>query len=376
MSVYAQKVQNQNECSPIASTQEIIEDVRAGKPVIMIDDESRENEGDLIVAAEKATPEIINFMAREGRGLICLPMRQDMIERLGLELMGKGNNSSHKTAFTVSIEAKEGVTTGISAADRAQTIKVAIDPKSTANDIATPGHIFPLKAREGGVLVRAGHTEAAVDLSALAGFSGAGVICEVMNDDGTMARLPELVTYAKKHDLKIGTIADLIAYRAQSETLVERTDEQEISIPCAGTFTLKRYKSKVNGHDHAVLVHGNPSQSNQPVPVRMHSLDFKADILHCGDRILHAALKKIVSTGSGIAVILIPENIMGTVFKEKPEIPESAAPLRQIGIGAQILKSEGLKKISLLTNAPKPIIGLEGYGLEIISFQEIYEERP
>ncbi len=229
----------------LSSVEDILADMRKGRPVIIVDDEDRENEGDLVIAAEHATPENINFMAREGRGLICLPMERAMVERLGLELMGRGNNTRHTTAFTVSIEAKEGVTTGISAADRSHTILTAIDPETGPDDIATPGHIFPLLARDGGVLVRAGHTEAAVDLAKMAGFSGAGVICEIMNDDGTMARLPDLVAFAQKHGMKIGAIADLIAHRRRTENLVQKIYESDFTSAYGGEFKFHLYASTV-----------------------------------------------------------------------------------------------------------------------------------
>ena len=225
----------------LSSIEDILADMKAGKPVIIVDDEDRENEGDLIIAAECATADNINFMAKEGRGLICLPMEGAMIDRLGLELMGRGDNARHRTAFTVSIEAKQGVTTGISAADRAHTIRTAIDPSTHHNDIATPGHVFPLKARDGGVLVRAGHTEAAVDLAKMAGFSGAGVICEIMNDDGTMSRLPDLAHFARKHDMKIGTIADLIAHRRKHECFVKQIGQSKLESRYGGQFDMRFY---------------------------------------------------------------------------------------------------------------------------------------
>jgi 3,4-dihydroxy 2-butanone 4-phosphate synthase / GTP cyclohydrolase II len=246
----------------LSSIEEIVADVRAGKPVIIVDDENRENEGDLIIAGQKATPENINFMAKEGRGLICLPMERAMAERLGLELMGRGNNTHHRTAFTVSIEAKEGVTTGISAADRAKTIRTAIDPESGPNDIATPGHVFPLLAKDGGVLVRAGHTEAAVDLARLAGFSSAGVLCEIMNDDGTMARLPDLVAYGQKHGLKIGTIADLIAFRRRTESLVQKIHESVFTSAYGGEFRFYIYANTVQHAEHIAEREGTSARAH------------------------------------------------------------------------------------------------------------------
>lgn len=354
--------------SPIARVEEIIAEIRSGRPVIIVDDEDRENEGDLIIAAQMATPENINFMAKEGRGLICLPMEREMVERLGLELMGRGDNARHKTAFTVSIEAKEGVTTGISAADRAQTIRTAINPASGPQSIATPGHVFPLLARDGGVLVRAGHTEAAVDLAKLAGFSGAGVICEIMNDDGSMARLPDLMTYAKKHGLKIGTIADLIAWRRQKECLVENIYSNEFSSRYGGSFKFYIYRNTIEYAEHAVLVKGDIKAGDEPVLVRMHAVDFFADILGGNeDSILHNAMRIIGEAGRGVIVILRdphPKNLSQRMQAARGETPPSR-DLRNYGIGAQILLDLGVRNMTLLTDNPKHIVGLEGYGLTI-----------
>ena len=360
--------------SPI---EDIIADIRAGKPVIIVDDEDRENEGDLIVAAEKATAETINFMAKEGRGLICLPMERAMVERLGLELMGRGNNSRHKTAFTVSIEAQKGVTTGISAADRATTIAAAIDPKSGPNDIATPGHVFPLLARDGGVLVRAGHTEAAVDLAKLAGFSGAGVICEIMNDDGSMARLPDLFGFADKHQLKIGSIADLIAFRRRTESLVKRIFEDNFSSRYGGNFKFYLYANTVQYAEHIVLVKGDIAASKSPVLVRMHAVDFLEDILgktgeDDASSTLHKSMEIIGNAGCGAVVILRqsdPHALSRRIMKTGDKSQEQA--LRDYGIGAQILLDLGITNMKLLTNSPKNVIGLEGYGLYISGHQPI-----
>lgn len=353
--------------SPISA---IIDDLRAGKPVIIVDDEDRENEGDLIIAAEKATPENINFMAREGRGLICLPMERAMVERLGLELMGRGNNSRHKTAFTVSIEAKEGVTTGISAADRARTIAVAIDPASSSDDIATPGHVFPLLARDGGVLVRAGHTEAAVDLAKLAGFSGAGVICEIMNDDGTMARLPDLTGFARRHGLKIGTIADLIAFRRQNECLVENIYNDVFSSRYGGEFKFYIYATTVQYAEHVVLIKGDIKAAQNPVLVRMHAVDFFGDILGANENsTLHKAMEIIGEAGCGVIVILRqsdPQNLSRRLTRT-----EASQNLRDYGIGAQILRDLGIAEMTLLTDHPKNVVGLEGYGLYISGHRPI-----
>ena len=356
----------------LSSIDEIIADMKIGKPVVIVDDEDRENEGDLIIAAECASADTINFMAKEGRGLICLPMEPAMVNRLGLELMGRGDNTHHRTAFTVSIEAKEGVTTGISAADRAHTIKVAIDPSMTRNDIATPGHVFPLKAREGGVLVRAGHTEAAVDLAKMCGFSGAGVICEIMNDDGTMARLPELVPFAQRHGLKIGTIADLITYRRKTEKLVQCIYSGNFKGKYRDKFTLKLYKSSVDLAEHVVLLRGDIGAAQQPVPVRMHAVDFFSDILSGEpDSDLHRAIDKISARECGIIVIL--RNTAHDQLSRKLSTEKSANKpvLRDYGIGAQILRDLGVRNMKLLTNHPKNIAGLDGYNLHIDGFEEL-----
>lgn len=350
----------------LSEVEELVADVRAGKPVILIDDENRENEGDLIIAAEMATPENINFMAKEGRGLICLPMERAMVERLGLSLMGRGDNTHHRTAFTVSIEAREGVTTGISAADRATTIRTAIDPKSGPGDIATPGHIFPLLARDGGVLVRAGHTEAAVDLAKMAGFSGAGVICEIMNDDGTMARLPDLVGFAQRHGLKIGTIESLIAWRRRTETLVRRIHEDTFSSRYGGEFKFCIYANTLEYAEHVALVKGDVGRAEKPVLVRMHAVDFIADILGGqADSALHKSMEVIGDEGCGVIVILrdsVPSSLSSRL---KGQADKPSASLRNYGIGAQILLDLGIRNMVLLTNHPKNVVGLEGYGLYI-----------
>jgi 3,4-dihydroxy 2-butanone 4-phosphate synthase/GTP cyclohydrolase II len=360
----------------LASIDDILADMKIGKPVIIVDDEDRENEGDLIIAADTATPEAINFMAKEGRGLICLPMEGAMIDRLGLELMGRGNNTFHRTAFTVSIEAKEGVTTGISAADRAHTIRSAIDPKTKAHDIATPGHVFPLRARDGGVLVRAGHTEAAVDLAKMAGFSGAGVICEIMNDDGTMARLDDLMGFAGRHGLKIGSIADLIAYRRRKECLVKKLYTGQFESFYGGTFTMMIYASTLNDAEHIVLMKGDVT-GKEPVLVRMHALNVLNDLLSGGleGSDLHQSMTMIDKAGQGILVI-IRESDQASLSQsllqlENKTDKNQGVILRDYGIGAQILRDIGVKKMILLTNKPKAIAGLEGYDLEIVNFQPI-----
>ena len=363
--------------SVLSSVDEIIEDMRNGKPVIVVDDEDRENEGDLVIAAQMATPENINFMAKDGRGLICLPMEEQMVDRLGLHLMGRGNNSQHRTAFTVSIEAKEGVTTGISAADRAKTIQTAINPASGPETIATPGHVFPLIAREGGVLVRAGHTEAAVDLAKMAGFSGAGVICEIMNDDGTMARLDDLVGFAQRHNLKIGTIADLISYRRRTENMVEKAYTGDFKAFNGGAFKMHLYTAKVDYAEHVVLVKGDISASDEPVLVRMHAVNILNDALGMGgDETLRKSLDAIEEEGRGVVVLLRSPNaksISQRLVKDEsqPKLEKQQAILRDYGIGAQILLDLGVRNMVLLSNTPKSVIGLDGYDLHIHGHRNI-----
>ncbi len=360
--------------SPI---EDIIADARDGKMFILVDDENRENEGDLVIPAQFATPAAVNFMAKFGRGLICLSMTSERVEALGLNLMARDNKSRHQTAFTVSIEAREGVTTGISAADRAHTIQTAIDPSKTAADIASPGHIFPLVARDGGVLVRAGHTEAAVDISRLAGLNPSGVICEIMNDDGTMARLPDLIEFAEKHQLKIATIADLISYRRRSEKLVKRVIESDFHSEFGGDWRIVIYSSTTEYAEHIALVKGKISKDS-PILVRMHSLNLLQDML--GDKHpsnsshLRPAMEKISEHGSGV-VVLIREPIRTAVSDKlrlrRGEEPHSPTELRDYGIGAQILLDLGVKDMVLLSNSKRAIIGLDGYGLTINGYQQL-----
>ncbi len=354
----------------VSSIEEIIDDARNGRMFILVDHEDRENEGDLVIPAQMCTPTAINFMARHGRGLICLALTADRVDQLGLQLMDRKNSSRHSSAFTLSIEAVEGIATGISAADRARTVSVAIDPTKGATDIASPGHIFPLRARDGGVLVRAGHTEAAVDISRLAGLNPSGVICEVMNEDGTMARLPDLVAFAQMHGLKIGTIADLIAYRRRNDNLVKVTDQRSIQSEFGGEWTMRVFTDATHGSEHIALVKGDLS-SPGPVTVRMHTLDPLLDVVGLGGvgraREFGNAMKLIADEGRGVLVLLRDTNM-------KLVMEDAASPqtLRQYGLGAQILSSLGLDEIVLLTNSAKPkVVGLEGYGLSIVGTRPI-----
>ena len=356
----------------ISSIEEIIEDARNGRMFILIDHEDRENEGDLVIPAQMATPDAINFMATNGRGLICLALTSERVDQLGVELMSTNNSSRHETAFTISIEAREGVTTGISAHDRARTVAVAIDASKGMTDIATPGHVFPLRARSGGVLVRAGHTEAAVDISRLAGLNSSGVICEIMNEDGTMARLPELIGFAQKHGLKIGTICDVIAYRRRHDNLVRASDQTKIFSEFGGEWDMKVYEDETHGDQHIVLIKGDLTGDN-PVLVRMHAMDPMLDIVGAGPRgradEFGAAMNMVAEEGRGVVVLL-----RDTAMKIENNDNTSPSTLRQYGLGAQILSSLGLSKLELLTNSPTPkVVGLEAYGLEITSTRKISE---
>jgi 3,4-dihydroxy 2-butanone 4-phosphate synthase/GTP cyclohydrolase II len=356
----------------LSSAEELIEEARNGRMFILVDDEDRENEGDLVVPAQFATPDAINFMARHARGLICLAMTRRRVEKLGLPLMSQQNGTRHQTAFTVSIEALEGVTTGISAADRARTIAVAINPESTRDDITTPGHVFPLMAREGGTLVRAGHTEASVDIARKAGLAPAAVICEIMNDDGTMARLPDLVTFAQKHNLKLGTIADLIAHRRLTERLVRRVEEGDYKHPAGGDWRAVVYANTVEYQEHLALVKGDVTGLD-PVMVRMHAVDLLDDMTGAPHWIaIHNAMHMISQEGRGV-VVLIREHRKTALAERVRMLSASPRPhrvLRDYGIGAQILLDLGVKNMILLTNRRRTVVGLDGYGLNIV------EQRP
>lgn len=356
----------------ISPIEDIIEDARNGRMFILVDHEDRENEGDLVIPAQMCTPQAVNFMATHGRGLICLALPAQRIETLGLPLMSPKNSSRHETAFTLSIEAREGVTTGISAHDRARTISVAIDPTKGAADIATPGHVFPLRARDGGVLVRAGHTEAAVDISRLAGLNPSGVICEIMNEDGTMARLPDLVAFAQRHGLKVGTISDLIAYRRRHDNLVNEKAVKRVTSAYGGDWLMRVYADETQGAEHIVLTKGDLT-TDAPVLVRVHALNPLEDVLginpgHAGE--LQAAMRVIAAEGRGVVVLL-----RDTTMKLVMEGEHSPQTLRQYGLGAQILSALGLRNIVLLTNSAKPrVVGLDAYGLEITGTRPIPKE--
>ena len=363
--------------SPLASIEEIIEDARNGRMFILIDDESRENEGDLVVPAQMATPDAINFMARFGRGLICLALTRQRVAQIKLPLMPRRNTSRHETAFTVSIEAREGVTTGISASDRARTIAVAIDAAKGAEDLVSPGHVFPLEARDGGVLVRAGHTEAAVDIARLAGLNPTGVICEIMNDDGTMARTPELLAFARRHGLKTATIADLIAYRLRHDRIVERILEDRFDSLYGGAFRIFVYRNRVAYAEHLALVKGEIG-ADGPILVRMHALNVLDDVL--GDRRvgkaseLHDAMRLIGKEGRGI-VVLIREphatSVSDQVRSRLANAEENVPYLRDYGVGAQILVDLGVREMILLSNTQRTVIGLQGYALSIVGQRPI-----
>ena len=357
----------------IATTEALIEDARAGRMFILVDDEARENEGDLIIPAQFATPDAVNFMARHGRGLICLAMTRARVGELQLPAMAQTNGTRHETAFTVSIEAREGVTTGISAADRSHTIQVAIDPTTGADAIVSPGHVFPLAAREGGVLIRAGHTEAAVDFSRLAGLNPSGVICEIMNEDGTMARMPELIRFAEQHRLNIGTIADLIAYRRRTDVLIEMVHEERFVSEYGGAWTARVYRNDTEGSEHLALIKGTPVPT-RPTLVRMHNYSIFDDALaQVGGRphLLEMAMDMIGREGAGVLVMVRNfETMRYTDLIRASRVHQtdiSTPVLRDYGVGAQILLDLGLQDLELLTNSRRnTLVGLEGYGLRVV----------
>ncbi len=362
----------------MSNTLEIVAELRAGRMVILVDEEDRENEGDLIMAAEFVTPEAINFMAKFGRGLICLTLTEERCDELNLAMMTTRNGTSFGTNFTVSIEAGEGVTTGISAADRAHTVQVAVSKKSTANDIVQPGHVFPLKAQKGGVLMRAGHTEAGCDLAELAGLTPASVICEIMKDDGTMARLPDLLEFAKEHNLKIGTIADLIHYRSQTESIVDRLAERDMHT-VHGSFKAVVYRDKPSGSAHLALVHSNITPEKEAL-VRVHQPVSILDLLESKATThswnVAAAMKAVQAADSGVIVLLNCEETAEQMFDQfkalnapetRPVGRAASMDLRNYGIGAQILKDVGVGKMKLLAN-PRKMPSMTGFNLEVVGY--------
>ncbi|WP_199554511.1 3,4-dihydroxy-2-butanone-4-phosphate synthase [Sandaracinobacteroides hominis] len=358
--------------SPLVPIEEIIAEARNGRMYILVDDEDRENEGDLIIPGQMATPDAINFMATHGRGLICLSLTRSRVEQLGLPLMSQSNRTRHETAFTVSIEAKEGVTTGISAADRARTVAVAIDASKGAEQIVTPGHVFPLVARDGGVLVRAGHTEAAVDVSRLAGLNPSGVICEIMNEDGTMARLEDLIPFAKQHGMKIGTIRDLIAYRMRHDHLVQKIAEVEVESEIGGRWTAMTYANTADYAEHIVLQKGRIT-ADKPVLVRVHVQSMFTDLFaEAGGRsgLIQRAMEAISGEGAGILIVIRDARPDAISQQMKAKGQGEPFTVRDYGVGAQILVDLGVTEMELLTTSHRSYVGLEGYGLKVIG------ERP
>lgn len=369
----------------LSSTPELLEDLRNGRMVILVDDENRENEGDLVIPAQMATPDAINFMAKHGRGLICLALTKARAEQLRLESMVRANASRTGTAFTVSIEAREGITTGISAHDRARTIATAIDPTKDHNDIVSPGHVFPLVAREGGVLVRAGHTEASVDLARLAGLYPAAVICEIMNEDGTMARMPDLVSFAQRHGLKIGTIEDLIAFRLRNDRIVKPIARRQVESAFGGAFELYVYETTVEPVEHLALVKGDLTKPG-PVLVRVHAVNMLSDMLGIGlsadtadGSLIAQSMRAIAEEGRGVLVLirdLRPKSVSSWIGERSGLTPRrvegNERRLVEIGVGSQILRDLGVRDMVLLTNSPDSVyVGLEGFGLKIVEQRRI-----
>ena len=371
-----ERVLSESDDTPaLAPIEEIIDEARNGRMFILVDDEDRENEGDLVIPAQMATPDAINFMATHGRGLICLTLPRARVEQLGLELMSRKNGTRHETAFTVSIEALDGVTTGISAADRARTVAVAIDSSKTRDDIVTPGHVFPLIARDGGTLVRAGHTEAAVDISRLAGLNPSGVICEIMRDDGTMARMDDLIPFARRHNLKIGTIRDLIEYRHRHDNLVECVATAPFQSDYGGDWTIRTYRNKVDGSVHLVLQKG-AVLPDTPTLVRVHAIVILDDVLGSPGprkRVLQRAMAEVGRAGAGIIVLLMPSE-PSHLINEVSGKGGMDMDLRSYGIGAQILADLGVHDMILLTNSHRNVVAIEGYGLNIVGEQPIIAE--
>jgi 3,4-dihydroxy 2-butanone 4-phosphate synthase/GTP cyclohydrolase II len=373
-------VQKADFSDAISPIEEIVEEARNGRMYILVDAEDRENEGDLIIPAQFATPAAVNFMARYGRGLICLSLTRDRARALQLDMMARENRESMKTAFTVSIEAREGVTTGISAHDRAHTIAVAIDPTKDARDIVSPGHVFPLVAKEGGVLVRAGHTEASVDIARLAGLYPAGVICEIMNDDGSMARLPELVAFAQLHGMKIGAIADLIAYRRRYDRFLERRIENDFESAWGGKFRAIVFRNTLDGAEHVALVKGRIT-GDEPTIVRVHRVDFLSDFLgEAGKRegLVKRAMERLAALPEPGVIVFVRmgmgEEIARTLgaLEGGAHPPAEAGPLREYGVGAQILKDLGVRRMILMSNTPPNVLpGLDGYGLTVEGWRKI-----
>ena len=366
----------------ISPTEDVLEDFRNGRMIVLVDAEDRENEGDLVIPAQFATPEAINFMAKHGRGLICLSLTEGRAEALNLEFMARKNQARNRTAFTVSIEAKEGIATGISAHDRAHTIRTAIDVSKGATDIVSPGHVFPLVAREGGVLVRAGHTEASVDLARLAGLYPSGVICEIMNDDGTMARMPDLVAFAQRHGLKVGTIEDMIAYRLKNDRIVNRTSTTVVDSAYGGHFDLHTYVTMVEEVEHLALVKGDLTKPG-PVLVRVHAVSVHADLLGIGTHgekgsLVQKSMELIAREGRGALVLLRdlrPHSVSDWITNHNKAVRGGRSDERrpvEIGIGSQILRDLGVSEMTLLTNQPQSrYVGLEGYGLKITGTRKI-----